>query len=295
MTTIELTPVAVPGPPVVRTRRMRAGEVFRLLLRRPTFVIGAVVVLFWVFDAVFWPLLVPFNPQASNLIAVLHRPDSQYLLGTDNLGRDVLSRVLAGVPTVLTIAPLGTLIGLTAGTIFGLVGGYFGGIVDDVIGRLADALLAFPLIILAMLALSMLGSSEINVILVIGVVFSPLIYRTVRSVVLVERDKEYVAAAKMRGDSTAYILFAEILPNISGPLTVEATVRLSYAIFTSATLSFLQLGVGVPSPDWGLTIAIEYEFLAAAWWPTIFPAIALATLVVGAILVADSVDRVLAS
>jgi peptide/nickel transport system permease protein len=153
--------------------------------------------------------------------------------------------------------------------------------------RVVDALLAFPLIIIAVLVLSVLGSSKVNVILVIGVVFTPIVARTVRSAVLSEREREYVAAARLRGESGAYIMVSEILPNILSPIAVEATIRLGYAIFTSATLSFLSLGIQEPSPDWGLTISLGRVYLQVAPWMVLFPALALATLVVAVNLVAD--------
>ena len=138
--------------------------------------------------------------------------------------------------------------------------------------RIVDALLAFPLIIIAVLVISILGPSITNVILVIGIVFTPIVARTVRSAVLVERQREYVAAAKLLGNSDLYIMFAEILPNIMGPIAVEITIRLGYAIFTSATLSFLALGIQQPSPDWGLTISIGRVFLQTAPSEVLFPA-----------------------
>ena len=252
-----------------------------------TFIAGAAILLFWILVALFWGAVVPYSPQALDPTASLAPPSAEHWFGTDNLGRDVFSRVLAGASSVLTVAPLGTALGMLGGIAVGLVTGYYRGRVDDVVMRVVDALLAFPLIIIAVLVLSVLGPSKVNVILVIGVVFTPIVARTVRSAVLSEREREYVAAARLRGESGLYIMTSEILPNILSPIAVEATIRLGYAIFTSATLSFLSLGIQEPSPDWGLTISIGRVYLQAAPWMVLFPALALATLVVAVNLVAD--------
>ncbi len=252
-----------------------------------TFIAGAAILLFWILVALFWGAVVPYSPQALDPTASLAPPSAEHWFGTDNLGRDVFSRVLAGASSVLTVAPLGTALGMLGGIAVGLVTGYYRGRVDDVVMRVVDALLAFPLIIIAVLVLSVLGPSKVNVILVIGVVFTPIVARTVRSAVLSEREREYVAAARLRGESGLYIMVSEILPNILSPIAVEATIRLGYAIFTSATLSFLSLGIQEPSPDWGLTISIGRVYLQAAPWMVLFPALALATLVVAVNLVAD--------
>ena len=171
--------------------------------------------------------------------------------------------------------------------------GYYRGIADDIVMRIVDSLLAFPLIIIAVLVMSILGPSVANVILVIGIVFTPYVARTVRAAALVEREREYVAAAKLLGNSGLYIMFVEILPNISAPIAVEITIRLGYAIFTAATLSFLALGIQQPSPDWGLTISLGRAFLQIAPWEVLFPAAALATLIVAVNLVADGLRQVL--
>ncbi len=258
-----------------------------------TFIAGAAILLFWILVALFWGAVVPYSPQALDPTASLAPPSAEHWFGTDNLGRDVFSRVLAGASSVLTVAPLGTALGMLGGIAVGLVTGYYRGRVDDVVMRVVDALLAFPLIIIAVLVLSVLGPSKVNVILVIGVVFTPIVARTVRSAVLSEREREYVAAARLRGESGLYIMVSEILPNILSPIAVEATIRLGYAIFTSATLSFLSLGIQEPSPDWGLTISIGRVYLQAAPWMVLFPALALATLVVAVNLVADGLLQAL--
>ena len=170
----------------------------------------------------------------------------------------MLSRVIVGSRDILVIAPLATLLGTVLGTAIGLVMGYYRGIVDDVLGRVVEAFLALPLIVTGVLAIAALGTSNATLIIVIGIVFTPLIARTVRAAVLQERDLDYVAAARLRGEGSLYIMFVEILPNVFSPIVVEFTVRLAYAIFTVLTLTFLGFGVQPPSPDWGLDIATNY-------------------------------------
>lgn len=281
----------VPPVDVRRLRRARRGELARAVLRSKTFMTGAGILLFWIISALTWRWITPYHPQAVDPGATLASPSTDHWFGNDNLGRDVFSRVIAGAAPVLTVAPLATLLGLVGGTTLGLITGFYRGWVDDIFSRIVDALLAFPLIIMAVLVLASLGRDTRNVILVIGIIFTPLIARTVRSSVLVEREREYVSAARLRGERGPRIMVNEILPNITGPIIVEGTIRLGYAIFASATLAFLGLGIQDPSPDWGLAIANGRAYLQVAWWMVLFPAAALATLVVGVNLVADGLRR----
>jgi len=246
------------------------------------------VLLFWIFDAVAWPLLVTHDPQAVAPDRTLQAPSAEYWFGTDDLGRDVFSRVLAGASSVLIVAPAAALLAVVAGVALGLVAGYLGGTTDDVLMRVLDALLAFPLVVGAVLLLAVTGVSGTHLVIVIAVVLAPLTARTVRAAVRSERGREYVEAARLRGDSGPYIMVAEILPNISALVVAEATTRLAAAIFAAATLSFLGLGIQQPSPDWGLSVALGRVFLQTAPWIVLFPATALATLVVAATVVADS-------
>jgi peptide/nickel transport system permease protein len=269
------------------------SERLRLLLRSPTFLIGIAILLFWIGCALFGALLVPVDPYADDLENALTGPSSDHWFGTDSLGRDIFSRVIVGARDILTMAPLATILGTVLGTALGLVMGYFRGIVDDIISRLVDSVLALPLIIVALLALVALGTSNVTVVLVIGMVFAPIIARTVRTAVLQERGLDYVAAARLRGENAFYIMFVEILPNVMPPILVEATVRLGYAIFTVATLSFLGFGIQPPSPDWGLAISESYGLIDGGyWWAVLFDAIAIASLVVAVNLVADAIHGV---
>lgn len=264
------------------------------LLRSPTFVIGALILLFWVACALVGHFVVPHDPYASDPLNSLTPPDATHWFGTDQLGRDVFARVIVGARDILTIAPLATALGTLAGTAVGLIVGYFDGWVDNVIGRVIDALLALPLVIVALLALAAVGASNGTVIIVIGLTFTPITARTVRSAVFAERNLDYVLAAQLRGENAFYIMFAEILPNVLQPIIVEATVRLGYAIFAVATLSFLGFGIQPPSADWGLALSESYTLMAGgAWWTVVFDAVAIASLVVGVNLVADAIQGVL--
>ena len=268
-------------------------ENLRLLVRSPAFLIGAGILLWWIVCALFGRVIAPYDPVTGSLTAFNQPPSGAHWFGTDSLGRDVLSRVIVGARDILIIAPLATLLGTALGTTIGLVQGYFRGRVDSFSGRLVEAVLALPVVIVAFLFVVALGPSSPTLIIVIGLVFGLLISRTVRTAVLQERDLDYVAAARLRDESNVHIMFVEILPNVLGPILVEFTVRLGYAIFTVATLSFLGFGIQPPKPDWGADIANSYQYLGAGyWWETLFPALAIASLVVAINLIADSIEAV---
>jgi peptide/nickel transport system permease protein len=268
-------------------------ENLRLLVRSPAFLIGAGILLWWIVCALFGTAIAPYNPVAGSLLAFNHPPSGSHWFGTDSLGRDVLSRVIVGARDILIVAPLATLLGTALGTTIGLVQGYYRGRVDSFSGRLVEAVLALPVVIVAFLFVVALGPSSRTLIIVIGLVFGVLISRTVRTAVLQERDLDYIAAARLRDESDLHIMFVEILPNVTGPILVEFTVRLGYAIFTIATLSFLGFGIQPPTPDWGADIANSYQYLGAGyWWEVLFPALAIASLVVAINLIADSIEAV---
>jgi peptide/nickel transport system permease protein len=269
-------------------------DLWRRLLRSKLFLTGAVILLFWSVCAVFGPAIAPHSPYAQDLEAINRAPSGAHLLGTDGLGRDMLSRVIVGSRDILIVAPLATLLGTVLGTALGLVMGFFRGIVDEVLSRFVEAFLALPLVVTGVLAVVALGHSNVTLILVIGVVFTPLIARTVRAAVLGERELDYVAAARLQGERAPYIMFVEILPNVLPPILVEFTVRLGYAIFTVAALSFLGFGIQPPSPDWGLEISQNYIQVAAGfWWEVLFDALAIASLIVGVNFVSDAIEGAL--
>lgn len=272
---------------------LRRRYVARRLLHSPTFMVGFGIILFWVVMALFSRYITRYGPLEIDPLNTLARPSVAHWFGTDDLGRDVLSRTLAGAGPVLAVAPIATLLALTAGTVIALVAGYYRGLVDEILMRMVDVLLSIPVVVAGIVVLSLLGSSVPVVVLVIAVLFTPPVARTVRAAVVAEREREYVMAARLRGERSWFLLVAEILPNCLPPIVVEGTVRLGYAVFTAATLSFLGFGLQPPSSDWGLTISLQRHFIQVAPWTTLFPALALATLVVGANLVADGLRRTL--
>ena len=269
---------------------------WRLLLRKATFWVGASVVLFWVVCAVFGYLFAPFNPLAQNLLAANAAPSGVHWFGTDPLGRDVLSRVITGARDILIITPLAALLATVLGTALGLAMGYFGGWFDTVVSRIVEAILALPFVIIAFLFVVAVGSTVVSITVIIGLVFTPLIARTVRTAVLVERHQDYVSSSRLLGESPARVMFGEILPNVMPAIVVEFTVRLGYAVFAVVTLAFLGFGIAPPTPDWGTDIAANYSgLLAGYWWQTLFPALAIATLVTAVALLADSIEQVLSA
>lgn len=282
-----------PGDAVTAATEARRDrhERLRQVFRSGTFLTGLVIVLFWIFCAIFGASVVPYDPYADDLMSALMPPSSEHWFGTDQLGRDVFSRVIAGARDILTIAPLATLVSTIAGTALGLVMGYFRGFIDEAISRIVDALLALPTVIVALLALVALGPSSVTVVFVIGFTFAPIIARTVRASVLAERELDYIFTAQLRRENALHIMFVEVLPNILPPILVEATVRLGYAIFTVATLSFIGFGIQPPSPDWGLSIAANYGLISAGyWWTVLFDGLSIASLVVAVNLIADGIQ-----
>ena len=286
-------PILVGAPREPSEARVVRRERLKLLVRSKTFLAGMSILLVWVVCAVFGPTFVPVDPYVDDILDKNASPSGDHWFGTDRLGRDVFSRVVVGARDILIVAPLATLLGTVLGTALGLVTGYFRGLVDDVLSRVIEAFLAVPLVIMGLLALVALGPSRWTVVVVIGIVFAPIIARTVRAAVLAERELDYVAAARLRNERAPYIMFGEILPNVFAPILVEFTVRLGYAIFAIATLSFLGFGIQPPAPDWGLQIFENYSLISAdVWWSSLFPALAIATLVIGVNLVSDGLTRV---
>ena len=281
----------MPLTPALRSGPVR-WERTRLLLRTPSFLVGLAIVLFWIGCATVGQTLV--DPLADDILNALVPPSAEHWFGTDQLGRDMFARVIAGSRDILIVAPLATLLGILCGTLLGLVMGFFPGLIDDILSRLIEAVLALPLLILALVALTALGASNGTVIVAIGLAFTPQVARVVRAAVMSERHLDYVAAARLRGETALYIMVVEILPNILPPITVELTVRLGYAIFTVATLSFLGVGLQPPSPDWGLAISENYALIGGGyWWTVLFDALAIGSLVVSINLIAEGLNGAL--
>jgi peptide/nickel transport system permease protein len=269
-----------------------ARERLRAAAHSATLITGLAILVVWIVCALFGSAITPFDPYADNLLSTLATPSAAHWFGTDQLGRDIFSRVIVGARDILIVAPLATLLGTVLGTALGLCIGYLRGALDDVVSRVIEAVQALPLIIVALMALAAVGTSNATVVLVIGFVFTPLIARTVRAAVLIERDQDYVAAARLRGDGSLTIMFIEILPNVLPIALVEMTVRLGYAIFFVASLSFLGFGIQPPSADWGIAIAENYSLIGSYWWTVLFDAAATASLVIGVNLVTDGLKSV---
>jgi peptide/nickel transport system permease protein len=279
---------------VARAAPSLRKDFIRNLTHQGAFVAGAIILGFWIISAIFGNALVPHDPLGQNLLHINQAPSGSHWFGTDQLGRDMFARVITGSRDILITAPLATLLGTILGTIIGLTMGYFRGLVDEIIGRFVEAFLALPLVVTGILGITALGQSNTTLILVIGIVFTPLIARTVRAAVLMERELDYVSAARLRGESSLYIMFIEILPNVLAPIMVEFTVRLGYAVFTIVTLSFLGFGIQPPSSNWGLDIYQNFGQVAAGfWWEVLFDALAIASLVVGVNMIANSIERAL--
>jgi peptide/nickel transport system permease protein len=265
-------------------------ERIRLVLKDKTFLVGALILGFWVVLAIFGTVIAPKGAGDQDFNFVSQSPSSDFLFGTDANGRDIFSRVILGTRLIVVMAFSATILGTILGTSLGLATGYFKGKFDMIVMRLVEAISAIPVLIIALLAIAALeGRSPTLTVIVIGFVFTPNIARTVRAAVLGESELEYVAAARLRTERTRHILFREILPNVLPPIIVEFTVRLGYAIFAIATLSFLGAGVEYGSPNWGSQIAENWgNIYSNVWWPTAFPALAIASLAVSVNLISDS-------
>ncbi len=271
-------------------RKMIRKERLKLVLKDKTFLIGALILGFWIVLAIFGTIIAPRGAGDQDFKFVSQSPTSKFLFGTDANGRDVFSRVILGTRLIVVMAFSATILGTIIGTSLGLATGYFKGKFDMIVMRLVEAISAIPVLIIALLAIAALdGRSPTLTVIVIGFVFTPNIARTVRAAVLGESELEYVAAARLRTERTRHILFREILPNVLPPIIVEFTVRLGYAIFAIATLSFLGAGVEYGSPNWGSQIAENWgNIYSNVWWPTAFPALAIASLAVSINLISDS-------
>lgn len=280
------------GPPGQQRPRMRTLY-WRRLKRRPAALVGVIVFLVFLLLAVFGPYVAPYDYREQDAELRLQAPSLKHPCGTDQFGRDVLSRIIVGTRNIFLLGGIGTALAAVFGTAIGLASGYAGGWTDEIIMRLLDVLLSFPSLLLALVLLSTVGPSNINLVVVVTILYTPMIARVVRSMVLDLKNKEFVEAAKVRGEKRSYILFREILPNSLPPLLVEASMRFSYSIFLVASLGFLGLGVQPPSPDWGLQINEARNFFSIAPWVLLFPAGTIALLVIATSLMSDGLRQVM--
>jgi peptide/nickel transport system permease protein len=268
---------------------------WRRLLASPTAVIGGVILIGYLLLAMVGAAVAPYPPLEFHYQDTLQAPSSLYWLGTDQYGRDIFSRVLAGARSIIIIAFGATALGVLGGTVIGLTAGYYGGKVDEAIMRVADGVMSFPSLLLALLILTALGPSLITIIAGVAITFVPRVARIIRSVALDLRTQPFIQAAQARGERAPFIIGREMLPNATSAIIVESSIRVGYAILIGASLGFLGLGVQPPTPDWGLMIYEGRSMIQTSPWVVVGPAIAISTLVIAANLFADGVSRVLDS
>ena len=269
------------------------ADVLRRLLRHPSGAIGLVLLLLALVLVLGGPALAPYNPEQFHAAARFRGPSLQFLLGTDQFGRDLLSRVLNGARFTILFGLAATGLGGAAGVAIGLVSGYFGGWVDEIIMRLVEAFLSIPSLLFAVLILTVLGGGTLNGILAIAITVAPPMARITRGVTLAVRKRDFVDAAIARGESAGFILLWEIAPNLAAPIVVEATIRVAFAIMAGATLSFLGLGAQPPASDWGLMIADARSIMQRNYWLVIVPGAGIALVAIGFNLFGDALRDVL--
>lgn len=283
-----------PLPKPISLRRRELHRAYLSLVTSRWALFGMIILFIVAFIAIFGPQLAPLDPNRQNIMLRLAAPGGDgpgnvtFWLGSDQLGRDVLSRLLYGARVSLLVGIAAIVVGGTIGTIAGLISGYFGGWVDDVIMRIGDIQLAFPFILLAIMFLVVLGPGLINIILVLGIGQWITYARIVRAQTMSLREKEYVEAARAMGDGTFAILFRTILPNIIAPLTVIASFNVAGVILSEAALSFLGLGVPPSVPTWGSMLSESRDHLLSnKWWLAVFPGLAIVFTVLAFNLIGD--------
>lgn len=265
----------------------------RLLPESKVAMAGAGVVVFWVLVAIFAPLIAGYNPNEINYDSIgEHLPSDAHWLGTDKLGRDILSRLVWGGRVVLIVAPLAVFSAYVAGTIMGTIAGYFGGWVDLIVTRISDVIMSFPVLVLYVILIVALGPSAVNIIFAVTISSAPSIGRIVRGLILELKTHEYQMAAQIRGETPFYIILVELLPNARGPMITDACIRMGWVIIAIGVLGFLGLGLPPPDPDWGGMIKEGSRVMIS--WPhmALIPAIAISSLVVGFNLLADGIREI---
>jgi dipeptide transport system permease protein len=283
-----------PGPiSVDPSRRARFAEFWFYFSENRGAVIGLYFFLFLILLAIFAPLIAPHAPQAQYRDATLVPPfwqeggSTTFLLGTDAVGRDILSRLIYGTRYSLFIGVIVTTIALVGGIILGVIAGYFRGWIDTVIMRLMDIILAFPSLLLALVLVAVLGPGLTNAMIAIALVFQPHFVRLTRAAVMSEKNRDYVVAAKVAGAGPLRLMFKTILPNCMAPLIVQATLSFSNAILDAAALGFLGMGAQPPTPEWGTMLAEAREFILRAWWVVTLPGLAILITVLAINLMGD--------
>lgn len=265
---------------------------FRRLFRRPAALAGGVVLLLVILTAIFAPLLAPYDPDAISA-NLRQAPSISHPFGTDELGRDVLSRIIYGARVSLRVGLISIGIALVVGTMIGITAGYWGGWLDSFVMRLMDVMLAFPGFLLAIAIVAILGPSLFNVMIAVGIESIPIYARTARGSVLGMKEDEYMIGARAIGASHLRILSRYVLPNIIAPLIVLATIGVGFAILAAAGLSYLGLGAQPPTPEWGAMLSSARSFLRDSWWMATFPGVAIMIVVLALNLFGDGLRDVL--
>ena len=268
-------------------------ELSRRLLRTPQGALGVALLTVLALACVLGPALAPDNPDAMDFAGRFAAPGGRHLLGADQFGRDVLSRLLIGARTTIPAALGATLAGTLAGAVLGTVSAYLGGWWDEAIMRTVDAAMAIPGLLLALLIVSTLGQATGHAMLAVAIAFAPGMARVSRSVALAVRRQDYVSAAIARGEGAAWIVLREMLPNVAAPVVVETTLRVAFAVLLFSTLSFLGLGAQPPAPEWGLMASDARRYMVQAPWMLLAPCAAIALAAVGFNLLGDGLRDVL--
>ncbi|MDT5283280.1 MAG: peptide/nickel transport system permease protein [Mycobacterium sp.] len=266
---------------------------WRLLLRNPVTVVSAVVLGIVVFVAVAANWVTPFGVNDVDVPSALRPPSGDHWFGTDELGRDVLSRVLVATQASMRVAVVSVAFAVIVGVTVGIVAGYRGGWVDTVFMRVVDVMFAFPVLLLALAVVAILGPGTITTILAIGIVYTPIFARVARASTLSVRVEPFVQMSQAMGTGNLYILARHIVPNIAGPLIVQTSLSLAFAILSEAALSFLGLGIQPPQPSLGRMIFDSQGFVTMAWWMAVFPGAAIFVIVLAFNLVGDGLRNVL--
>jgi len=265
----------------------------RLLLRNKISLAGTLVLALVLISALLGPWLVPFSANETDVSNALQGPGRDHWFGTDNLGRDVFSRVVLATRVSVQVAAVSVGIALVVGVAVGLVSGYLAGPTDAVLMRIVDVLFAFPVLLLALAIVAVLGPGLGSAMIAIGVVYTPIFARVTRGSTLSVRQEPYVQASRTMGTGNGYILWHHVLPNISGPVIVQTSLSLAFAILSEAALSFLGLGVQPPQPSWGRMLYDAQGFLGQAWWMSVFPGLAILLTTLAFNLVGDGLGQVL--
>lgn len=268
-------------------------ELIRKFSKNKLGMVGAFLVGIVILLAIFAPFISPYSPEEMDLINKREGPQKSHFFGTDKFGRDIFSRIIFGSRVSLTVGIISVGIGVFFGIFLGLYAGYTGNIIDNVIMWFMDILMSFPSILLALVVVTVLGTSLTNTMIAIGITYIPVFTRIIRGSVMEIKDQEFVEAARATGLKDAFILFKHILPNVMAPIIVQATLALSGAILTEATLSFLGLGVQPPMPSWGSMLSNARSYMELAPWTVIFPSLAIMFSVLGFNILGDGLRDVL--